>query len=55
MHQGLESCWHYLCPLVIAAIQGIIEAKDRTLLAENEGSINVTRSCTNSLLKVWVL
>ena len=30
-------------PLVLAAAQGIIEAKDRTLLVEHGGSINLTR------------
>ena len=31
-------------PLVIAAAEGMIEAKDRTLLVEHGGSINLTRS-----------
>ena len=38
-------------PLVLAAAQGIIEAKDRTLLVENGGSINLTRSWGNSLMQ----
>ena len=38
-------------PLVVAAAQGIIEAKDRTLLVENGGSIHLTRSWANSLMK----
>ena len=37
-------------PLVIAAAQGIIEAKDRTLLVENGGSINLTRTWAKSLM-----
>ena len=40
-------------PLVLAAAQGIIEAKDRTLLVENGGSINLTRSWGNSLVPVY--
>ena len=38
-------------PLVLAAAQGIIDAKDRTLLVENGGSINLTRSWGNSLMQ----
>ena len=38
-------------PLVLAAAQGIIEAKDRTLLVEHGGSINLTRSWANSLMQ----
>ena len=34
---------------VVAAAQGIIEAKDGTLLVENGGSIHLTRSWANSL------
>ena len=38
-------------PLVLAAAQGIVEAKDRTLLVEHGGSIQLTRSWANSLMK----
>ena len=38
-------------PLVVAAAQAIIEAKDRTLLVENGGSIHLTRSWASSLMQ----
>ena len=38
-------------PLGVAAAQGIVEAKDRTLLVENGGTIHLTRSWANSLIQ----